>query len=218
MENAKKAAVMIYPYFSLQEITCLTSALTLWYGWELDVFAASKDVVASEDGFQVMANKTFGEFDAADYSCLILPGIINPLPALFDERNIDFLRGLKDKELLISAISSSPLLLAKAGLLDDRRFTSGVFDEMLRYLDFVPLQNVVHTPVYMDGKIITAIGFAFREFTVQVLRALGLECSDDIMKGVDREYTEEELTFGMREEDFKEFREEYEKYGDEAAQ
>ncbi len=214
MEHAEKAAVMIYPYFSLQEITCLTSALTLWYGWKLDVFAASKDIITSEDGFQVTANKTLDEFRAADYGCLILPGIINPLPAMFEERNIKFLRGLKDTPLLIASISSSPLLLAKAGLLDERRFTCGVFDEMLRYLDFVPLENVVHTPVFQDGSIVTAIGFAFREFTAQVLRALRLECSDNILKGVEKEYSEEELTFKMGAENFNEFLEEYEKYGE----
>ena len=213
MENAKKTAVMIYPYFSLQEITCLTSALALWYEREIDVFAATKDIITSEDGFQVIAGKTFDEFEAADYDCLILPGIINPIPALFEQRNIEFLHGLRDKDLLIASISSSPLLLAKAGLLEHRRFTSGVFDEMLRYLDFVPLQNVMHTPVCKDGNIITAIGFAFREFAVQVLRALGLKCSDDILKGVEKEYTEEELTFQMGEENFKEFLEEYAKYG-----
>jgi len=213
MAENKKAAVMIYPYFSLQEITCLTSCLALWYEREIDVFAASMEAVVSEDGFQVTANKTFDEFDAAAYDCLILPGIINPLPALFETRNIKFLSSLRDENLLFASISSSPLLLAKAGLLETRRFTCGVFDEMLRFLDFVPLQNVVHTPICRDGNVITAIGFAFREFAVQVLRALGLECSDDILKGVEKEYTEDELTFKMGEENFKEFLEEYEKYG-----
>ena len=209
---AKKTAVMIFPYFSLQEITCLTSSLTVWYDRETDVFASSKDIIKSEDGFQVTANKTFEEFDAEDYDCLILPGIINPLPALFDERNIEFLRKLQDTQIVIASISSSPLLLAKAGLLGNCRFTCGVFDEMLRYLDFVPIHNIVHTPVYKDGNIITAIGFAFREFAVQVLRAIGIECPDDILQGAKKEYSDEELTFEMGEENFKEFLEEYSKY------
>ena len=38
----KKFAVILYPDFSLQEITCLTSALTLWFGEKLD-FIASED-------------------------------------------------------------------------------------------------------------------------------------------------------------------------------
>jgi len=212
MGENKKAAVMIYPYFSLQEITCLTSCLTLWYERQIDVFASSETPVTSEDGFRVLPAKTFAQFHIDDYDCLILPGIINPLPALFDEKSIAFLRGLKGEDILIASISSSPLLLAKAGLLDDRKFTSGVFEEMLDYLDFVPKPNIVRKPIYRDQNLITAIGFAFLEFTVQTLRALGLDCDDNILQGVTREFTESELTFSMGEANFKEFLEEYQSY------
>lgn len=210
--STKKLAVMIFPYFSLQEITCLTSCLTIWYGREIDIFASSKDVMRSEEGFQVIANKTFEEFEIDNYDCLILPGIINPLPALFDEENIKFLSGLKGKEIVIASISSSPLLLAKAGLLENSKFTSGVWDEILNYLDFVPKGNIVREPICTDKNIITAIGFAFREFAVQVLRAVGIECDDNILGGVTTAYTEEELIFKMGENDFNEFLSEYNEY------
>ena len=35
----RKFAVMLYPDFSLQEITCLTSALTVWFGETIDFIA-----------------------------------------------------------------------------------------------------------------------------------------------------------------------------------
>lgn len=203
---------MIYPFFSLQEITCLTSCLAIWEEREIDVFASSKDIIKSEEGFQVVANKMFAEFEAENYDCLILPGIINPIPALFDEENIKFLSRLRHENIIIASISSSPLLLAKSGLLENKKFTSGVFDEVLQFYDFVPKQNIVHTPVHKDGNIITAIGFAFREFAIQVLRSVGVACRDDVLDGVKREYTEEELTFKMGEENFKEFLAEHNKY------
>lgn len=210
--SKKKIAVMIYPYFSLQEITCLTSCLTLWDEGEISVFAASKDIMMSEDGFQVIADKTFDEFNCDDYDCLILPGIINPIPALFDKKNIEFLSSLVGKDILIASISSSPILLAKAGLLDECKFTCGLFEEMIEYFDFIPKQNIEHRPIMKDKNVITAIGFAFREFAVEVLRAVGIDCEDDILQGVTREYSEEEMTFEMGEENFKEFIDEYEKY------
>lgn len=211
-KKTQKAAVMIYPFFSLQEITCLTSCLTLWYEYKLDIFASSKDSVKSEDGFTVTANKTFDEFDADDYECLILPGIINPIPALLDEKNIKFLESLKEKNIIIAAISSSPLLLAKSGLLDENKFTSGLFNEILYHFDFIPKQNIVYKPIVYDENIITGIGFAFKEFAVEVIRALGIECADDIFAGVKREYKEGELDFKMGEENFKEFLTEYNNY------
>lgn len=151
----KKIAVMIYPHFSMQEISCLTDALVIYFEQEIDVFAADKNIIVTEDNFQVIANRTFDEFKSDEYSCVILPGIANPLPALFDERNIDFLRHLKNQDILIASISSSPMLLAKAGLLDDVQFVSGMWDEIATRLDFVPHKNRVYKPVVKDKNIIT---------------------------------------------------------------
>ena len=208
----QKTAVMIYPFFSLQEITCLTSCLKIWEEREIDTYASSKAIVKSEEGFQVTANKTFEEFEESAYDCLILPGILNPMPALFDAANIRFLETLAGKDILIASISSSPLLLAKAGLLKDKKFTVGIFEEMYPVFPFVPKENLVRTPVCKDGNLITAVGFAFKEFAIQTLRALGIECRDDVLDGVYKEFTEEELTFRMGEEGFKEFLDEYNKY------
>lgn len=207
--HTKKAAIMIYPFFSLQEVTCLTSYLSLYLDYTIDVYASTTEPVPSEDNFQVVANKLFHEFTAADYDCLILPGIVNPIPALHNPANANFLQSLAGQDIIIGSISSSPLLLAQAGLLADKTFTSGVFDEMLQWFDFVPTQNIVHTPVHTDGSMVTAIGFAFREFAVAVLRAMGHECKDNIFPPISREYTAEELTFRMGAGNFKAFTDEY---------
>lgn len=209
----KKVAVMIYPYFSMQEISCLTDGLKVYYDIDVDVFAASKEIIKSEDNFQVVANKTFDEFEIEEYGCLILPGIWNPLPALFDEENIAFLRKLKGTNILIAAISSAPMLLAKAGLLENVRFTSGIFDEVCRFLDFIPYENITHQPITRDANVITAIGFAFREFAEETIRALGIDdCEKGLFQGITGTYTEKELTFCMGEDNFAEFMKEYEDY------
>lgn len=114
----KKIAVIVYPHFSLYEVTCLTEAL-MWFDQSVEIFASSKEPVRSEDGFLVTADKTLDEFSAGDYACVVLPGMMIPFPALFDRKLIDFLASLKGKELLIAAISAGPMLLAKAGLLED---------------------------------------------------------------------------------------------------
>jgi 4-methyl-5(b-hydroxyethyl)-thiazole monophosphate biosynthesis len=179
---------------------------------EIDVFASVKQIMKSEDGFQVTANKSFGEFVADDYDVLILPGILNPIPALFDAENINFLSKLRNQKLLIASISSSPILLAKAGLLDNRRFTCGLFDEVIQFLDFIPSENVTHTLICRDENLVTAVGLAFREFAIEVLRAIGIESSDDFFLGGMKNYTKDELTFKMGEENFKEFLREYEEF------
>lgn len=57
----RKFAVMLYPDFSLQEITCLTSALTVWFGETIDFIASESKEYQSEEGLRVFPTKTVSE-------------------------------------------------------------------------------------------------------------------------------------------------------------
>ena len=111
---------MLYPDFSLQEITCLTSALTVWFGERIDFIASENREYRSEDGLRVLPDKTTAEARITDYDCVILPGTINPLPAMFDEKLIGFLKDGADSGVVFAAISSAPILLSKAGVLNGK--------------------------------------------------------------------------------------------------
>ena len=105
----KKFAVVLYPDFSLQEITCLTSALTVWFGEKLDFIASEDREYLSEEGFVIKPTKIIENVKAKNYDCLILPGTMNPLPALYDEKLIDFLREGIDFGTVFAEISSGTL-------------------------------------------------------------------------------------------------------------
>lgn len=72
--------------------------------------------------------------------------------------------------------------------------------EVIEEYKFIPRKNLVRKPVHVDSNLITAIGFAFREFAVDVAHKVGIPCEEHIFKGVIKEYTEEELTFYMEEQ------------------
>ena len=207
-----KYAVLIYPNFSLQEITCLTSCLTVWFGEKIDIIASEKKLYASEDGFYVMPDKTADEAEVSDYKCLILPGTIFPLQPLFDDKLIDFLKRGKNADTLIASISSSPIFLSKAGLLEGKDFTSGYFMQMAETFPFVEKEHFIHRPVVEDGNIITGIGMFFREFAEKVLNRLGYDVGNHFMDTSGREYSEEELTFYWTDDEYKEFLEELKEY------
>lgn len=208
----RKYAVLLYPDFSLQEITCLTSALTIWFGEKIDYIAGEDREYKSEEGFRILPTKTTAEAEIKDYDCVILPGTINPLPALFDDALIDFLKSGAGSDVVFAAISSSPILLSKAGILDGRKFTSGYFMQMADTFDFVEKQNFVHKAVVEDGNVITGIGMFFREFAEAVLGRFGYDIGDNFMCYKPEDYTEEELTFYWTEEEYREFREELKAY------
>ncbi len=178
----------------------------------IDYIAGEDREYKSEEGFRILPTKTTAEAEITDYDCVILPGTINPLPALFDDALIDFLKSGADSDVVFASISSSPILLSKAGILEGRKFTSGYFMQMADTFDFVEKQNFVHKAVVEDGNVVTGIGMFFREFAEAVLGRFGYDIGDNFMRYRPEDYTEEELTFYWTEEEYREFLEELKVY------
>ena len=202
----KKVLCLIYPNFSLYEVVDLTSTLALSFGIEIDYVGSDRGIITSEDGLACQPTRTLDEVVIEDYSCVILPGMINIAPALHDEKLISFLRSLNQQEILIAAISSAPILLAKAGLLKDTKFTGGIWQNFFDYFEFLPRENFKAKAVLQDKNIITAVGFAHQEFARKVLLSLGLVGNADNYFKERNQYSEEELIFNLSEEEFAEMK------------
>lgn len=208
----RKFAVILYPDFSLQEITCLTSALSVWYGEKIDFLASENKEYYSEEGLRVLPAKVLSDVRITDYSGIILPGSVNPLPALYDDRLIDFLKSGIHANVVFAAISSAPLLLAKAGILKGRKFTAGFFMQMTEVFSFIEKENFVHKGIVQDGNVITGIGMFFREFAAAVLQRFGYEIKENFMREYPEDYTDEELTFYWSPNEYDEFLKELKMY------
>ena len=198
----KKVLCIIYPNFSLYEITALTSTLVLSFGVAVDYVASDHSMVVSEDGLPCQPTKTLDQIRIEEYSCVILPGMVNIGPALQNEKLISFLRALGEQDILIAAISSAPLLLAKAGLLNDTKFTGGIWQNFFDYFEFLPRENFQPKVVVQDKQIITAIGFAHQEFARKVILSLGLAENTDNYFKERNDYSEEDLIFTLSDQDF----------------
>ena len=198
----KKVLCIIYPNFSLYEITTLTSTLALSFGVTIDYVASEHSIVISEDGLPCQPTKTLDQIRIEEYSCVILPGMINIGPALQDEKLISFLRELGEQDVLIAAISSAPLLLAKAGLLKDTKFTGGIWQNFFDYFEFMPRENFQPKVLVQDKQIITAIGFAHQEFARKVILSLGLAENTDNYFKEQNEHAEEDLIFTLPDQEF----------------
>ena len=208
----RKFAVMLYPDFSLQEITCLTSALTVWFGETIDFIAAENREYRSEEGLRILPTKTTAEAEITDYDCVILPGTINPLPALFDEKLIEFLSAGAGSNIVFAAISSSPILLSKAGILNGKQFTAGYFMQMADVFQFIETENFIHRGIVEDGNVITGIGMFFREFAEAVIKMFGYDIGTSFMRYSPAEFTEDMLAFYWSEDEYQEFLDELNGY------
>ena len=198
----KKVLCILYPNFSLYEIASLTSTLALSFDITIDYVASEHSIVISEDGLPCQPTKTLDQIRIEEYSCVILPGMVNIGPALQDEKLISFLRGLGEQDVLIAAISSAPLLLAKAGLLNDTEFTGGIWQNFFDYFEFLPRENFQPKVLVQDKQIITAIGFAHQEFARKVILSLGLAENTDNYFKEQNEYSEEDLIFTLSDKEF----------------
>ena len=200
----KKVLCVIYPNFSLYEISSLTSTLVLSFDITIDYVASDHSMVVSEDGLPCLPIKILDQVRIEEYSCVILPGMVNIGPALQDEKLNSFLKGLGKQDILIAAISSAPLLLAKAGLLNDTKFTGGIWQNFFDYFEFLPRENFQPKLVVQDKNIITAIGFAHQEFARKVIFGLGLAENTDNYFKEQNEYSEEDLIFTLSDKEFDE--------------
>ena len=198
----KKVLCLIYPNFSLYEITALTSTLALSFNVMIDYVSSDDSIVVSEDGLPCQPTKTLDQICIEEYSCVILPGMVNIGPALQDEKLISFLRDLGEQDILIAAISSAPLLLAKAGLLKDTKFTGEIWQNFFDYFEFLPRENFQPKLVVQDKQIITAIGFAHQEFARKVILSLGLAENTDNYFKEQNEYATEDLIFTLSDQEF----------------
>lgn len=109
----KKLALLVYPEFSLQEVTNLSRL----FRWEVDicteVISANNDPVKSEEGIMVLPQKTTDEFCADDYSCLILPGCSDFTEVFKNKKLYEFLASFNgNNDFPIGAICSGRMLLA----------------------------------------------------------------------------------------------------------
>ena len=200
----KKVLCILYPNFSLYEIATLTSTLALSFDITIDYVASDYSMVVSEDGLPCLPTKTLDQVHIEEYSCVILPGMVNIVPALQDEKLNSFLRGLGKQNILIAAISSAPLLLAKAGLLNDTKFTGGIWQNFFDYFEFLPRENFQPKLVVQDKNIITAIGFAHQKFARKVILGLGLAENTDNYFKEQNEYAKEDLIFTLSDKEFDE--------------
>ncbi|KHD45810.1 DJ-1/PfpI family protein [Streptococcus hongkongensis] len=195
-----KVALIIYPEFSLYEVTPLTATLAINYDISVDIIASEMTVIKSEDNFQVMPHFSLDQINLATYDTILLTGTMAAFEILKDQKLLSELSKINLNKTTIAAISSSPLFLAKAGVLSGHRFTGGIYSNFLDYCTWLEKENYTGAHYYQDRNIITAVGdkSGVEGFTQLVLKQLGL-ITEDI------ELDSGKVSFDLSEEEFNSF-------------
>ncbi len=189
----KKMALLVYPEFSLQEVMNLSRMFRWGFDIFTEVISSGKEPVKSEEGILVLPQKTTDEFCEDDYLCLVLPGCSDFTEVFKDKKIFDFLGSFNgNTHFPIGAICSGPMLLARAGILKNKKFTASIYMDFFDFCPFLDKENYVAAPAVVSGNIVTAGGSNFNGFAVEMARLLGLECPDRILSGYMDSWTAED--------------------------
>lgn len=85
--------------------------------------------------------------------------------------------------------------MAKAGVLEGKKYCAGLFEEDIDKYDFLDRNYIVKAPLIVDENIITATGKAYREFAIEVARKLNFHCDEQWFSGIKKPIRPEEYTF-----------------------
>jgi putative intracellular protease/amidase len=122
----------------------------------------------------------------------------NPDAVIYNAVYTDFLRQFTGRtDYTLAAISLAPVLLAKAGLLQGKKFCVGMYEEDRDEFSFFEYENQQRAPIVVDGNVITAMGAAFREFAVSVAEKMGYKCDKGLWSEIRYPVNPEDYIFRL---------------------
>jgi len=137
-------------------------------------------MVKGRSGIRVVTDKRIDEVESKDFDCLVLPGGNPGYVNLGKSKKIlELINDFDKQKKQIAAICAAPSILAKAGILDDRRAT--IFPGMERDVPRPRSGKVV-----VDGHIITSQGPGTTlDFALEIVKTLlGKSQADEVRRDI----------------------------------
>lgn len=173
----RKILVYIYDGMATFEIALLTQLLSSTEDTEIIIVADEIRQIKDKPGFSFTPQLDLKSVDINEIDGIIIPG---GWLAHLDEQLISLIRALDKEQKLIAAICAAPWILAKAGVLNSRRYATSIDQwqdshrRIFQQEDPFPREGYTECRVVRDGHIITAKGPAFIDFTMEVCDYFGL--------------------------------------------
>ena len=152
----KKVLILLAEGF--EEIEALgTADILRRMGVEVVLAAMKKETVSGSHNITVTADAVFDKVDKNEFDAVVLPGgLPGSLNLYNDDRVIDILHEFAAENKVTAAICAAPMVLDKAGLLENRRFTMYPAEDLYKYLR--DNKRPESDMFVADGKVITGKG------------------------------------------------------------
>ncbi|BAI62157.1 conserved hypothetical protein [Methanocella paludicola SANAE] len=163
-----KTFILVYPSFVQYEV--ILTSLFMKTAGDIVTVGIDGSEVTSHEGFIVNPHMKLSNINLDDVDLFVIPGgehvNIYGNPILTKT-----LQGLSKKGKVIAAICSGPVHLAKAGLLDGKRYTSYRMPE--RKDDFKHAKRVEDN-IVVDGNIVTAKAVGYVDLALELGRIFNI--------------------------------------------
>lgn len=176
----KEVLCFLYNGFADFEITLTCSPINEHEKYKLTYIADDITPIKSSGGLTIIPDKKVSEItEITNIEGLIIPGgdtrILKP-------ELIHLIKKLNEEKKLLAAICAGPEFLAKSGILASRKYTTSQEPQNYKEKneeDPFPRDTYIDARVIQDANIITAKGFAFIDFSLEVWEWLGLFESEE---------------------------------------
>lgn len=149
-------------------------------GIEVDIVGISSNIVKGSRGVKIISDKKLEEIDPDRYDGIVLPGG-NPgyINLGKSSKILEILKRMNAQGRLIGAICASPIVLAKAGVLKNKKAT--VYPGLEKEIPQPRNEDVV-----VDGNVITSKGpGTAMKFALKIVELLlGKEKSEVLRRGL----------------------------------
>ncbi len=173
-----KILVFLYDDMADFEISYATHLLGHELSKEIVPCAYEKKTIKSKGGLLFTPEITVAQAKADDFEGFLIPGGWNPV---VKAEMLDLIKAFYTSGKLVAAICAGPRYLAKAGILDDVKYTTSIVEwtQARREAfdnedDPFPRKNFLDTRVVRDKNVITSKGISFVDFAIEIADYFGM--------------------------------------------
>ncbi|MDI6606176.1 MAG: DJ-1/PfpI family protein [Candidatus Omnitrophota bacterium] len=166
----KKAVMIIAPENFRDEELFEPKGILEKCGVEVKIASANSDLAVGKLGAKVRPDMLIKDIRARDFDAVVFVGGIGASRYFDDQQVHNLVKEALKENRIVAAICIAPIILARAGVLKDKRAT--VFSSEEKEIRALGVKYSGR-PVEKDGNIITAAGpFAATEFGREIAKAL----------------------------------------------
>jgi len=120
-ENDFEDIELLYPYYRLKE-----------NGYHV-VIASSQKIIRGKKGYEIKPDAEYGEIDASDFDCLIIPGGKSPERVRLNDEALKIVRQFFDENKPVAVICHGAQVLISAGVVKGRKIACwyGIKDDVI---------------------------------------------------------------------------------------